>query len=131
MEGKEELKVSDNSKKEGGRERDERIRKLEELRAMGVNPYPYRFERTHTLAQAAENEEALSAGDASASFAGRILAVRGHGHTSFGNLKDGSGTLQFYIKDAEVDVDPYDFLPKWLISRRSVRGRAQLCRVLP
>ena len=33
--------------------------------------------------------------------------------------------------DAEVDVDPYDLLPKWLISRRSVRGRAQLCRVLP
>lgn len=103
MEGKEELKVNDKSKKEGGKERDERIRKLEELRGMGVNPYPYRFERTHTLAGLVENEEALSAEDASATVAGRIMAVRGHGHTSFGNLKDGSGSLQFYIKDAEVD----------------------------
>ncbi len=103
MEGKEELKVSDKTKKEGGKERDERLRKLEELRGMDVNPYPYRFERTHTLAQLAENEEALSAEDASATVAGRILAVRGHGHTSFGNLKDGSGSMQFYIKDAEVD----------------------------
>jgi len=103
MEGKEELKVSENVKKDGGSEREVRIRKLEELRALGVNPYPYRFERTHTLAGAAENEEALSAADASAAVAGRIMALRGHGHTSFGNIKDGSGSLQFYIKDAEVD----------------------------
>ena len=103
MEGKEDLKVSDKMKMEGGRERDERIRKLEELRGLGVNPYPYRFERTHTLAGVMENEESLSAEGASASVTGRIMAIRGHGHTSFGNLKDSSGSLQFYIKDAEVD----------------------------
>jgi lysyl-tRNA synthetase class 2 len=103
MEGKEELKLSENVKKDGGSEREVRIRKLEELRGIGVNPYPYRFERTHTLAEAAENEEALSAAETSASFAGRVMAMRGHGHTSFGNIKDGSGNMQFYIKDAEVD----------------------------
>lgn len=103
MEGKEDLKVSDKVKMEGGRERDERLRKLEELRGMGVNPYPYRFERTHSLTEAMENEESLSAEGASASVAGRIMAIRGHGHTSFGNLKDSTGSMQFYVKDAEVD----------------------------
>ena len=101
MEGKEEVSVK--AKKEGGRERDERIRKLEQLRALGVDPYPYRFERTHTLAEAAAAEEELSAEGASASLAGRIMALRGHGHTSFGNIKDSTGSLQFYIKDSDVD----------------------------
>ena len=71
MEGKEELKVSDKSKKEGGRERSERLRKFGELRDLGVNPYPYRFERTHTLAEATEQEDALSKEGASATLAGR------------------------------------------------------------
>jgi len=107
MEGKEELKLSENVKKDGGSEREVRIGKLDELRGMGVNPYPYRFERTHTLAEVAAGEEALSAAGASVSVAGRVMALRGHGHTSFGNLKDGSGSLQFYIKDAEVDENTW------------------------
>ena len=31
--------------------RDERLRKLEELKKLGVNPYPAKAERTHDLAQ--------------------------------------------------------------------------------
>jgi len=31
------------------------------------------------------------------------MSLRGHGHTSFGNIKDGTSAIQFYIKDADVD----------------------------
>ena len=31
--------------------RDERLRKLEELKKLGVNPYPAKTERTHALAE--------------------------------------------------------------------------------
>ncbi len=88
---------------EGGREREERIKKLEKLRAMGVNPYPYRFSRTHRVGEAVSGGEELSSSDSRVALSGRITALRGHGHTSFGNIKDGSGTIQFYIKDKEVE----------------------------
>ncbi len=88
---------------EGIRERERRIEKLQELRGLGVEPYPYRYERTHTVAEAAAAEKMLSENGEAISIAGRIMAVRGHGHTSFGDIKDASGSIQFYIKDSEVD----------------------------
>lgn len=88
---------------EGIREREQRIEKLGKLRELGVEPYPYRYERTHTIAEAAADEDELSGEDASVSLAGRIMAVRGHGHTSFGDIRDESGSIQFYVKDSEVD----------------------------
>nr|MBN1164857.1 lysine--tRNA ligase [Candidatus Krumholzibacteriota bacterium] len=89
--------------REGGRERDSRILKLTGLREMGIDPYPYSFDRTHTVEEVQEGAEELIAAEKEISLAGRIMAIRGHGHTSFGNLKDGSGAIQFYIKDQEVD----------------------------
>lgn len=89
--------------REGGREREIRIEKLAKLREIGVNPYPYRFQRTHGIAGAIEGEETLSAAATEIALAGRVMSLRGHGHTSFGNIKDDTGTIQFYIKDSEVD----------------------------
>ena len=34
--------------------RDERLRKLDELQALGVNPYPARSTRTHNISQITE-----------------------------------------------------------------------------
>jgi lysyl-tRNA synthetase class 2 len=36
------------------------------------------------------------------------MAFRGHGHTAFGHLKDRSGTIQFYIRDDEVDAGTFE-----------------------
>ena len=84
--------------REGGRERDNRIQKLGQLRELGVDPYPYRFQRTHSIAEAIEGEESLSEAGTEIALAGRLMSVRGHGHTSFGNIKEDTGSLQFYIK---------------------------------
>jgi lysyl-tRNA synthetase class 2 len=96
--------VTDKNKtKEGGRERDTRIEKLARLREMGVNPYPYRFQRTHSIDEVRKGEETLLPEKVEVAIAGRIMSARGHGHTSFGNIKDDTGSIQFYIKDADVD----------------------------
>jgi lysyl-tRNA synthetase class 2 len=94
--------VSSSPKREGGRERDQRISKLEKLRELGVNPYPYRFDRTHSIEEAKALEKDPS-GKEEVSLAGRLMAVRGHGHTSFGNIKDETGSIQIYIKDDLVE----------------------------
>lgn len=89
--------------KEGGRERDTRMEKLSKLREIGINPYPYRFDRTHSIGDARDKAEGFLENGTEIALAGRVMSLRGHGHTSFGNIKDGTSAIQFYIKDADVD----------------------------
>ncbi len=93
----------------GGFERLRRVRleKLEALRAAGVNPYPYRFERTHHAADVRRDEEKLSAEGTVVSLAGRVMALRGHGKTAFGHLEDPTGRIQFYVRRDDVGEERY------------------------
>jgi lysyl-tRNA synthetase class 2 len=88
--------------------RQSRLRKLEALREAGVNPYPYRFETSHLISEARELGEASGepAGEDFA-LAGRIMAVRGHGGSSFGHMEDSSARIQFYIRKDEVGEELY------------------------
>ncbi len=93
----------------GGFERLRRVRmeKLEALREAGVEPYPWRFERTH-LAQVVRRDEAKLTGTKTVvSLAGRVMALRGHGRTAFGHLEDPSGRIQFYVRRDDVGDDRY------------------------
>ncbi len=91
------------AKSDGGRERDQRISKLEKLRSMGIDPYPYVFERTHSIDEAIEGEKELSEKESVVAVTGRVMALRKHGHTAFGNIKDATGSLQFYVRDDKVE----------------------------
>ena len=95
-------------KTEGGREREQRIEKLEQLRGMGVNPYRYSFERTHTLSEAIRNEEKLTGAGVEIACAGRVMSLRKHGKTAFGNIKDSTASLQFYVRGVSVDEGSFD-----------------------
>ena len=109
MERKEECKVSANEQpKDAGKEREQRLEKLERLRELGVNPYPYRFQRTHSIAMLKENEEQISASESQVAIAGRVMSLRKHGHTAFGNIKDNTDTIQFYIRDDEVEEAEFE-----------------------
>ena len=74
-----------------------RREKLEALAALGVAPFAYRFERTH------EASAALAAlGDGHEGpvvrVAGRLVAWRAHGKTTFAHLADQSGRIQLYFR---------------------------------
>ncbi|MDZ7860015.1 MAG: lysine--tRNA ligase [Candidatus Krumholzibacteriota bacterium] len=94
-------------KKDGIQEREQRILKLEKIRKMGVVPYPYTFERSHLIEQLQKDRKELI-GEDEVSVCGRIMALRGHGHTSFGDIKDYSGKIQFYIKDEKVKESDFE-----------------------
>ncbi len=79
-----------------------RIEKLGKLRALGLNPYPYRFERTHMISALRDRAEEVDGADTIA-IAGRIVAKRGHGKTIFADLEDGSGKLQIYFRKDTLD----------------------------
>ena len=83
--------------------RAERIKKLDALRAAGVDPYPASTEASATIAQVLENFETLSANDEEVTVAGRLMALRGQGAIMFCDLYDGTSRMQAVIQKGEVD----------------------------
>lgn len=75
-----------------------RLKKLNALRQAGIDPYPAKAERTHTIAQAKEKFDQLMQKDKEIVLAGRIRSLRGHGGSLFCHFEDGSGKFQAYLK---------------------------------
>ncbi|MEO8065290.1 MAG: lysine--tRNA ligase [Candidatus Doudnabacteria bacterium] len=76
-----------------------RILKLEQLKKDGIDPYPVHTGRTHTIAEAVEKFESLAGSKPAITLAGRIRSIRTHGKLTFGNLEDGSGAIQFLLRN--------------------------------
>ncbi len=93
-------------------ERTRRLSAIDDLRNTGVNPYPYRFDRTHTLNELREKFASLEAGnetDETVSVAGRIMLKRDQGKLIFVTIRDRSADIQLFISksvvgDAQFDV---------------------------
>jgi len=77
---------------------EERLNKLAKIREQGINPYPYKFDRTHTFTEVKDNFDALSKSEEIVKSCGRIISVRGHGKTAFATLSDECNTLQIYLR---------------------------------
>jgi lysyl-tRNA synthetase, class II len=76
---------------------------LEELRKLGVRPYPHRFDPQATIddivrAHGDKTGEALDAEQITTRTAGRILAIRSFGKANFLVLSDGKSRIQVYIR---------------------------------
>src|SRR5512134_429809 len=76
---------------------------FDELLTLGVDPYPHRFERTHTIAQlvTAHGDRAraeLEADRVETTTAGRVLAIRSFGKANFLVISDGRARIQMYIR---------------------------------
>ena len=82
--------------------RDERLRKLDELRSLGVNPYPAQSMRTHTLAEVVARFEELQ--DQTVTVVGRLMATRKFGKLAFLVLRDMSGEVQLFLKTDTVEM---------------------------
>ncbi|MBK9303212.1 MAG: lysine--tRNA ligase [bacterium] len=92
---------------------EERLRKLEALEAR-ANPYPYRYDRTHTSAGLIADEAALTASGATVRIAGRIMAKRSAGKTIFLPLQDGEGRIQIYARRDDLGEEDYEAFKKLL-----------------
>ncbi|MEM9156395.1 MAG: lysine--tRNA ligase [Cyanobacteria bacterium P01_F01_bin.33] len=96
-----------------------RLEKVDELRSRGIDPYPYRFERSHLAAELQERYGDLPAGEEredEVSAAGRIILRRVFGKLAFFTLQDASGTVQLYLEKkrivAHMGADAFDILKK-------------------
>jgi lysyl-tRNA synthetase class 2 len=80
--------------------RDERQRKLEALEKLGVDPYPSRTSRSHTLGYIQEHFDELH--NQPVCVVGRIQNIRKFGKLAFIVIKDVTGTLQLFLAASKV-----------------------------
>jgi lysyl-tRNA synthetase class 2 len=104
------------------REVRDRIQKIKDLREMGVNPYPDRFEKENT-AQELTNipkrklkkaEKVVKKAKIRYSLAGRIMTFRDHGKLSFAQLQDQTGLIQICFMQDVLGQEGYKFAVKML-----------------
>ena len=91
-----------------------RLAALEEIKKMGINPYPHRFDVTansaeilSTFKDPADEAEAEAQKQKIISVAGRIMAIRKMGKASFFQVKDDTGKIQIYIRQNDVGEELY------------------------
>lgn len=80
--------------------RDERLRKLETLKNLGIDAYPAESHRTIGAGEIAPKFEELEGKTVTA--AGRIVGLRKFGKLAFIVLKDFSGQIQLFLRDGDV-----------------------------
>jgi lysyl-tRNA synthetase class 2 len=86
---------------------EQRLQKLANIRAMGIDPYPPRYQRTHTAQQAvellAQAEQSGKIETEEVNVAGRVMANRSMGKISFLDVQDGSGKIQLFLSKSVLD----------------------------
>ncbi|MEI6613762.1 MAG: lysine--tRNA ligase [Chrysiogenales bacterium] len=80
-----------------------RLEKLKKLIALGITPYPYRFDVNHRFKDVIAKYKDLSADELKdvpdeIICAGRIMAIRSMGKSAFMHLFDGDDKLQIYVR---------------------------------
>ncbi|MBN1175539.1 lysine--tRNA ligase [Candidatus Woesearchaeota archaeon] len=93
----------------------ERVRKLNELKELGINPYPHKFDVTKKSSVIKSDYSSLEPEDHVddvVSVAGRIMLMRNMGKASFVTIQDGEGSLQVYLRSDDVGSDTYKLLKK-------------------
>jgi lysyl-tRNA synthetase class 2 len=91
---------------------DDRLAKLDKLRALGVEPFGYSYHVTYSSAEAKHAFEGAAEGaDAiEVRVAGRIVALRAHGKTTFAHLSDRDGKIQLYFRKDDIGDAAFDIL---------------------
>jgi lysyl-tRNA synthetase class 2 len=89
-----------------------RAEKLEKLRGEGVDIFPRRAERTHSVhdivsAYSSLSREELEASPVAVEVPGRILSIRRMGRATFFHISDSRSRLQAYIREESVGPDLY------------------------
>ena len=83
----------------------ERIKKLNQLKEYGIDPYPHKFNQTHHSSELHEKYSHLKAEEHTTdnvSVAGRIIGFRKLGKLAFGHIRDNDGKIQVLFNEQET-----------------------------
>ncbi|OGH78176.1 MAG: lysine--tRNA ligase [Candidatus Magasanikbacteria bacterium RIFOXYC2_FULL_40_16] len=88
-------------------EREIRLNKLSEIKGAGINPYPAKTDRTHSVSEALEVKEG-----GEVSIAGRLMMKRDMGKLTFCHIQDASGRMQIAFKKDDLGDENYKLFTK-------------------
>ncbi len=80
--------------------------KLDKLAEMNINPFSYRFSRTHQAREVLAKHAELE--NQTLRLAGRIMAVRRMGKAAFAHIMDLSDRIQIYVRLDQVGEQAYE-----------------------
>ncbi|AQR94036.1 lysine--tRNA ligase [Clostridium saccharoperbutylacetonicum] len=89
----------------------ERVKKLNKLLELGINPYPYNYDyndRTYTK-EICDDFDNIDE-EKELSLAGRIMLLRRMGNATFCNVIDEKGNIQIFFSKKLIGVDNYNIL---------------------
>jgi lysyl-tRNA synthetase class 2 len=93
--------------------REQRLEEVAALRSRGVNPYPYRFDRSHTLGEIRAAHGSLAPGTEtteSVAVCGRIMLKRDQGKLIFVTIRDRNDEIQLFVSKAVVGDETFNFV---------------------
>ena len=107
--------------------RDERLRKLEEIKARGIDPYPAKSFRDTKIAEVLTNFDELQG--KTVTIAGRITAIRSFGKIAFVKLRDYTGEMQIFMQKAAGGTNDHHSEAAFLArgDGREMPGPATFC----
>lgn len=85
-----------------------RYEKVKELRARGIEPYPYRYAWTHYITQLHEQFETLVEAQTDVRVTGRVMLKRKMGKVFFVDLRDATEKIQIYVRKNDVGDDAFE-----------------------
>ncbi len=87
----------------------ERRKKLDAIRAAGIDPYPARVKRSLAIADALASFDRIANDMTAVSLAGRVRSMRDQGKIVFIDIEDGTGKVQAVLKDDVLKEDEFTF----------------------
>ncbi len=87
----------------------ERIKKLEELRKNGIDPYPASYDKKLVISECASLEIGKRV-----QTAGRVMSKRDLGKIIFVALLDGSGKIQIVLQKEKTPEETFNFFKKYI-----------------
>ncbi len=92
---------------------EQRRHKLAELKRLGYDPYPHKFDYTHTIGQIrteleAFNHDELQEKKVTVRVCGRIMSLRPQGKAGFMDISDGEHRIQVYVRKDTVGPENFE-----------------------
>src|SRR3990167_3698252 len=88
--------------------RAERLTKIERMKEVGMEAYPSRSGRTHSIGQFLENHEILEKNSEEVILVGRVMSIREHGGSLFVDIFDGTVKAQIYFKKENLEENRFE-----------------------
>ena len=95
-------------------QQEQRLQNLQQIRELGFDPYPKKFDVTHTSQEILDHPEWIREDEQAreelqtVAVAGRMMTRRVMGKASFFNLQDNAGTIQVYVRRDDIGRELYN-----------------------